>query len=159
MSMEKGSPITELASAWVTGTADFTPAYFDALAAEPTMQAFAAFAGDEIVGMSIWFAAEGVVYYHLSAVSPAGYAMGAAYSLVGAAVDHFAGQGVIHLGGGAGAAGGSDGLTAFKRGFANSEVQAHVCGAILDPASYESLSAGRATTDFFPAYRAPAQAA
>ena len=120
----------------VSGAADFAPAYFDALAAEPAMQAFAAYAGEAIVGMSIWFAAEGVVYYHLSAVSPAGYAMGAAYSLVGAAVEHFAGQGVIHLGGGAGAAEGSDGLAAFKRGFANNEVMAHVCGAVLDQAVY-----------------------
>lgn len=143
----------------VSGAADFAPAYFDALAAEPAMQAFAAYSGGEIVGMSIWFAAEGVVYYHLSAVSPSGYALGAAYSLVGAAVEHFAGQGIIHLGGGAGSVDGSDGLAAFKRGFANNEVTAHVCGAVLDHAAYKNLSAGRGTTDFFPAYREPARAA
>jgi hypothetical protein len=143
----------------VSGAADFAPAYVDALAADPAMQAFAAFLGDEIVGMAIWFAAEGVAYYHLSAVSPAGYASGAAYGLVGAAVEHFAGAGVIHLGGGAGTGDGSDGLAAFKRGFANAEILAHVCGAVLDREAYQRLCASRADTAFFPAYRAPARAA
>jgi hypothetical protein len=109
--------------------------------------------------MAIWLAAEDVVYYHLSAVSAAGYASGAAYGLVGAAVEHFAGQGVVHLGGGAGTGDGSDGLAAFKRGFANSEVMAHICGAVLDHGAYARLSAGRADTGFFPAYRAPVRAA
>jgi hypothetical protein len=143
----------------VSGAADFSPAYFDALAAEPAMQAFAAFVGEEIVGMSIWFAAEGVVYYHLSAVSAAGYASGAAYGLMAVAVDQFAGAGVVHLGGGAGAGDGSDGLAAFKRGFANAEVVAHICGAVLEPNTYARLSAGHADTAFFPAYRAPIRAA
>ena len=143
----------------VSGTADFAPAYFDALAAEPAMQAFAAYVGDEIVGMAIWFAAEGVVYYHLSAVGAAGYASGAAYGLMAAAVEHFEGCGVIHLGGGAGAGDGADGLAAFKQGFANGEVMAHICGAVLDRMAYERLSAGRAETGFFPAYRAPVRLA
>lgn len=143
----------------VTGAADFAPAYFDALGADPAMQAFAAYVDDEIVGMAIWFAAEGVVYYHLSAVSELGYHNGAAYGLVAAAVEHFAGQGVIHLGGGAGAGDGADGLAAFKRGFANAEVMAHICGAVLDRAAYDRLSAGHAETGFFPAYRTPAQLA
>jgi hypothetical protein len=143
----------------VSGAADFTPAYFDALAADPAMQAFAAFVEGEIVGMAIWFTAEGVVYYHLSAVSPVGYASGAAYGLFGAAVEHFAGQGVFHLGGGAGAGDGSDGLAAFKRGFANAEVMAQVCGAVLDKDAYAQLSRGHSETAFFPAYRAPVRAA
>jgi hypothetical protein len=143
----------------VSGAADFAPAYFDALAADPAMQAFAAFVEDEIAGMAIWFAAQGLVYYHLSAVSPAGYASGAAYGLVAAAVEHFAGQGVVHLGGGAGTGDGVDGLAAFKRGFANSQVMAHICGAVLDREAYARLSAGRADTAFFPAYRAPVRVA
>jgi hypothetical protein len=141
----------------VSGAADFAPAYFDVLAADPAMQAFAAYAGDEIIGMAIWFAAEGVVYYHLSAVNAAGYASGAAYALVAAAVEHFAGQGVVHLGGGAGASGASDGLAAFKRGFANAEIMAHVCGAVLDRERYTQLSRGYEAMGFFPAYRAPGQ--
>jgi len=139
----------------VGGAADFSPGYFDMLAAEPAMQAFAACVDDEIVGMAIWFAAEGVVYYHLSAVSAVGYLNGAAYGLVSAAVEHFAGQGVVHLGGGAGAGDGADGLSAFKRGFANGEVMAHICGAVLDADAYARLSAGHAEGAFFPAYRAP----
>ena len=123
------------------------------------MQAFAAYVGDEVVGMAIRFAAEGVIYYHLSAVSAAGYASGAAYGLMAAALEHFTGCGVVHLGGGAGSGDGSDGLAAFKRGFANGEVMAHVCGAVLDRAAYDRLSGGRAEAGFFPAYRAPARLA
>ncbi|MBS0362489.1 MAG: GNAT family N-acetyltransferase [Proteobacteria bacterium] len=138
----------------VTGAADFSPAYFEALAREAAMHAVAAWVGEELAGMAIWCQADGVAYYHLSAVNDLGYANGAAYALVGAGAERFAGE-VIHLGGGAGAGDGAGGLAAFKQGFANGEVMAHICGAVLDRAAYERLSAGRADAGFFPAYRGP----
>jgi hypothetical protein len=141
----------------VSGAADFTAAYFEALAADPAMQAVAAWVGDDLAGMAIWFEAEGVAYYHLSAVNGLGYGNGAAYALVGAGIERFAPRNVIHLGGGAGAGDGAGGLSAFKRGFANGEVMAHICGAVLDPAAYAQMSAGRDDSAYFPAYRAPAQ--
>ena len=139
----------------VTGAADFTPAYFEALAADPAMQAVAAWVGEDLAGMAIWFEAEGVAYYHLSAINGLGYANGAAYALVGAGIERFAPRNVIHLGGGAGTGDGAGGLSAFKQGFANAEVMAHICGAVLDRAAYDRLCAGREGTAFFPAYRAP----
>jgi hypothetical protein len=143
----------------ISGPAAFSPAYFQMLAAEPSITAFAAFVGDACAGMTLWFAAEGVVYNHLTAANAVGYANGANFALYDAAIAHFAGQGVINLGGGAGFSGAEDGLMAFKRGFANGEVAAHICGAVLDRAAYARLSGGREAADFFPVYRAPIQTA
>jgi hypothetical protein len=141
----------------ITGPAAFSDAYFRMLAEAPEVEAFAAFVGDDCAGMTLWFAAEGVVYNHLTASNVLGYANSATFALYDAAIDHFSGQGVINLGGGAGAATtADDGLAAFKRGFANNEITAHVCGAILDPQAYAALSAGRRPdTAYFPDYRAP----
>ncbi|MDQ0464619.1 hypothetical protein QO010_002403 [Caulobacter ginsengisoli] len=137
----------------VSGAADFPDGYFAMLAAQPAMQAFVAEIGSQVVAMTLWFAWEGVVYNHLTASDAAGYANGASFALYDAAIQHFAGQGVMNLGGGAGHGDDpDDGLAAFKRGFANREVVAQVCGAALDEGRYAALSAGR-ETGFFPAYR------
>lgn len=137
----------------VGGMADFKPAYFDVLAGYDDVTAFAAFVGDDVAGMTLWFAEVGVVYNHLTACNELGYKNGAAFALYDAAISHFAGSGVMNLGGGPGAFGAEDsGLFAFKQGFSNARTTAHVCGAILDPATYDRLSARKETT-FFPAYR------
>jgi len=142
----------------VSGVAAFGEAYFRMLAEQDEIVAFAASVDDAVAAMTLWFAAEGVVYNHLTASNAAGYANGANFALYGAAIEHFQGAGVINLGGGAGHSDAEDGLTAFKRGFANAEVQAHVCGAVLDPARYAALG-GPAGAGFFPAYRAAASTA
>lgn len=137
----------------VGGTADFPDSYFAMLAQAPALEAFVAEIGSEVVAMTLWFACEGVIYNHLTASNAAGYANGASFALYDAAIQHFADQGVMNLGGGAGHADDpADGLAAFKRGFANREVVAEVCGAVLDGTRYAALSAGKAT-GFFPAYR------
>ncbi len=137
----------------ISGTADFSETYFDVLAGYDEIVAFAAFVGDDIAGITLWFAWDGVVYNHLTACNDIGYKNGAAFALYDAAIGHFSGAGVMNLGGGAGAYGAEDGgLFAFKQGFANASVTAHVCGAVLDQAAYDRLSAGKATA-FFPAYR------
>jgi hypothetical protein len=46
-----------------------------------------------------------------------------------------------------------DGLASFKRGFANRSEPFFLCGKVLDADAYASLSAGRAETQYFPAYR------
>lgn len=138
----------------VTGVAAFPDASFEALADEPALVAFAATVESRIVGMTLWFAHGGVVYNHLTAVDEVGYANGASFALYDSAILHFEGQGVVNLGGGAGTGSGDGGLFAFKSGFANGEVTALLCGAILDPSRYAALSAG-VETGFFPAYRAP----
>jgi hypothetical protein len=138
----------------IRGAADFAPAYFERLADAPQLAAFAAFVDDAPAAMTLWFEHAGVVYNHLTASNALGYANGANFALYAAAIDHFAGASVVNLGGGAGLADDpDDGLAAFKRGFANSQTQALICGAVLDPEAYANLCAGRAPTAFFPAYR------
>lgn len=137
----------------VTGPADFGEAYFALLAERPEITAFVARTEAGVVGMTLWFAHAGVAYNHLLAADADGYAAGASYALYEAAITHHA-DCVINLGGGAGTGDGAGGLADFKRGFANSEVTALICGTVLDEARYGALSDAE-TTDFFPAYRAP----
>jgi hypothetical protein len=138
----------------IRGVADFTPAYFAKLARAPELVALAAFVDDQPAGMTLWFEHAGVAYNHLTASNAAGYANGANFALYGAAIDHFAGAAVMNLGGGAGFADDQDdGLAAFKRGFANGEIKALLCGTVLDRQRYAALAAARPDTAFFPAYR------
>lgn len=139
----------------ISGAAAFGEAYFAALAREPRMVALAAYVEDRIAAMTIWFEHAGVAYNHLTASDAVGYANGANYALYDAAIAHFSGAAVFNLGGGAGAQDNQDdGLAMFKRGFANGETKALLCGAILDPARYSALAYGRPQTAFFPSYRA-----
>lgn len=136
----------------ITGVADFPAAHFETLAQEPGLRAFAAVVNEAIVGLTLWFAQDGVVYNHLTAVDATGYANGASFALYDAAITAFEGQGVMNLGGGAGREADGGGLFAFKQGFANGSVTALLCGAILDPRRYVGLGG---EPSFFPAYRAP----
>jgi hypothetical protein len=140
----------------IAGMAAFSDSYFEALAAAPVFEAFAATVGDEIAAMAIWFEHDGLGCNHLGASNALGYANGASYALYAAAIERFAQCEVIDLGAGAGLADDpSDGLVRFKRGFANATAVAHLCGAVLDEDRYAALSQGRAQDGFFPAYRAP----
>ncbi|HLK24341.1 MAG TPA: GNAT family N-acetyltransferase [Caulobacteraceae bacterium] len=138
----------------VSGWANFSNAYFQVLAEPGRVTAFRASVDGACAAMSLWFAADGVAYNHLNAAAALGYARGANFALYDAAIAHFAGAGVINLGGGVAAEGANDGLAAFKRGFANASVRSHVCGAILDPARYAALSGSHSDNGYFPAYRA-----
>jgi hypothetical protein len=138
----------------VTGVAAFREAYFAALANDPRMTTLAAYVGDELGAMAIWFEHAGIAYNHLGASNALGYANGASYALYDTAIAHFSQAAVFNLGGGAGAHDDpSDGLAVFKRGFANGEVRAMLCGAVLDGARYADLSNGSPSTGYFPSYR------
>lgn len=137
----------------ITGVAAFGPDYFSSLAGDPRFVTFAAFVDDEIAAMAIWVEHAGVAYNHLGASGAAGYGNGASYALYDTAITHFTGAEVFDLGGAAGASDDpNDGLARFKRGFANAETVAHLCGAVLDEERYATLSAGKSGS-FFPAYR------
>jgi hypothetical protein len=126
------------------------------MADDPSYEVFAARQDGRIVAMAIWFAHDGVAVYHLGASDEAGYAVGASYALFDAAFEHFDFAERFDLGGAAGLdPGPGDGLARFKQGFANTTATAYVCGAVLDPAAYERLSAGQRAGGFFPAYRPP----
>jgi hypothetical protein len=138
----------------ITGVAAFSEAYFAALSRDPCMIALAAYVGHEISAMTIWFEHAGVGYNHLGASNAVGYANGANYALYDAAMAHFSQAAVLNLGGGAGSHDDpSDGLAVFKRGFTNAEVEALLCGAVLDQDRYAALAADRPPTAYFPAYR------
>lgn len=138
----------------VSGVAAFGPAYFEMLAAQPRMTAFAARIGDEIAAMTIWFEHDGVAYNHLGASNALGYANGANYALYDAAIAHFENADRLNLGGSAGATNDpADGLAFFKRGFANAEATALLCGAVLDRPRYDVLAADAPASGYFPAYR------
>jgi hypothetical protein len=140
----------------IGGLSAFSRAAFARMAEVEGLTAMAAMADGEIVSMHLWVAdpATGVGYSLLAATSPQGYRASAAYAVEDASIRHFCGLKSLNLGGGAGVAAGDDGLTFFKRGFANAEVQAWFCGEILDAERYAALSGGRrdAATPF-PAYR------
>jgi hypothetical protein len=139
----------------IRGPAAFSEGYFALLASDPTYETFTASVDGGIVAMAIWFEHEGVAVNHLGASDSDGYAAGASYGLYDAAIQHYAQCGQIDLGGAAGVADAADdGLARFKRGFANAEAVAYLCGAVLDPIRYAKLVADRPPSAFFPAYRA-----
>jgi hypothetical protein len=138
----------------IDGPAAFSAGYFAMMAADPTYVTFAARVEGRIVAMAIWFEHQGVAVNHLGASDAAGYAAGASYALYDAAIEHYAQCRHVDLGGPAGVANDADdGLARFKRGFANAEATAFLCGEVLDDAAYARLATGRPSTNFFPAYR------
>ncbi|SHJ13564.1 Acetyltransferase (GNAT) domain-containing protein [Roseomonas rosea] len=141
----------------ITGLHAFPRACFEGLAGIEGLHAFVAESlTGEVIAMHLWMDDGRTAYSHLAATSAAGYAAKAPFGLYAAAIEHFAAREAIDLGGGAGLADrADDGLAQFKRGFANAARMAHLCGEVLDEAAYALLSAGRDTTGYFPAYRAP----
>lgn len=140
----------------IGGLSAFSRAAFEQLARVEGLTAVAAFAEGEVVSMHLWVCdpASRTGYSLLAASSSEGYRRSAAYAIYDASIRLFPALKTLNLGGGAGLGSDNDGLSFFKRGFANAEVQACFCGAILDEACYAALSGGK--TDYatpFPAYR------
>lgn len=160
------APLAEVCGLWcalyaglvarhrITGPAAFSDGFFQALSRREDALVFLAEAGGQAVGASLWLRHGDVAYYFLNASTAEGYGVGAAYALMAAACEHHADCRWINLGGVAGA--GNDlgqGLARFKRGFANTVAESHLVGAVLNPARYAALSAGRPDRGWFPAYR------
>ncbi len=140
----------------ITGLQRFSPDYFKALAGLSGVEVLKAKFEGETVAMALWIHGPDVVYYHLGASSAQGYETRAMYGIFEVAREHFSSIRILHLGGAAGVASSpDDGLARFKRGFANREVDAYFCGAILDPERYAALTTERPAGNFFPAYREP----
>jgi len=142
----------------LTGVHAFSRDSFAAQLAVPGATLLRAVEGDRAVAAHLWYVRPGIAYSHLAATSPRGYELGAPYALHAAAANLLGDRAeVLHLGGGAG--GGnerSDGLTAFKAGWATGTRTAHLAGRVLDEERYRSLGGSReaAATAYFPAYRA-----
>lgn len=140
----------------IGGMTAFSAEAFDRMAAVEGLTAVAAFADGAIVSMHLWItdAASGHGYSLLAASSAEGYRRSAAYAVYDASIRLFSDLKTLNLGAGAGLAADDDGLTRFKKGFANAETQAWFCGAILDENRYAEMSGGATVhTTPFPAYR------
>jgi len=138
------------------GVHRFGPEHFAHLAAHPDdFPTFGAFVEGRLVSAHIWAQAGNCAYSHLAASDPKGYEIGASYAVYDCAIRHLSGC-TLTLGGIPDGPGG-DGLTRFKRGFANSARHPHLCGVIADQPAYDRLSAPALHVDaesvLFPLYR------
>lgn len=142
------------------GIHEFTDSHTRALQCLDGVTAIGAFMEGRLVCAHLWVNDARTAHSHLTASSPEGYAVGAAYAVNDASVNHFAALELLNFGGGAGTLDrADDGLARFKRGFCNDVAPAYLCGAVLDHERYRELVCKRGVTPdtlFFPAYRAPA---
>lgn len=141
----------------LVGVRAFSTTSFRRQLALPGMLAVRAERDGATVAMTLWLTDGVDAYYHLGASSDAGRRVSASYALFAAALDHLRERGVRHvdLGAGAGSESEDDGLSRFKRGWANQELPAYVCGRIFDRSAYTTLAAAvEGRRGWFPAYRA-----
>jgi hypothetical protein len=141
----------------ITGIRAFSRSSFSRQLQLPGMFAFRAVHGGEAVGMELWLRRNDVAYSHLSAASPAGYALRVAYALRWTAANWFAGKvSWLDQGGGAGVSGGEGGLDEFKKGWGTGTRPAYFCGKVVNREAYDQLSEerGQLDTNYFPAYSA-----
>lgn len=141
----------------LVGVSAFSRASFQRQFALPGLSALRAVRDGQTVAMTLWLEDGPNAHYHLAASSPEGYEVGASYALVAAGLEHLRDRGVrwVNLGGVPVAASRGDGLAYFKRGWANGERSARLCGRILDRSAYARLvDRRRAAPAWFPQYRA-----
>lgn len=142
----------------LTGIKAFSKSSFEKQLRVPGMVIFRAMHDDETVGAHLWFVQGDVALSHLAATNERGYQLMAAYALYWKALEYFIGH-VRYLDWGAGAGLhtiGQDGLTQFKRGWANDTRITFLCGRIFDHEKYRAIIAaqGAPHSQYFPAYRA-----
>jgi len=96
---------------------------------------------------------DGMLHYFLGGTAEVHRARSPFKNIVAATMDLADEMGVgLNLGGGVKP---GDGLEDFKRGFSNAEIPFVTHEIVCDPDAYARLSAGKESSRFFPAYRAP----
>ena len=136
----------------------FPRLHHEALASLAGLRTFGAFVEGQLVSAHLFVTHDGHAMSHLAASAPEGYQTGAAYAVNDLALAELTDCAVINFGGGAGTGDDpADGLVRFKKGFSNSVEPSYLFTAVLDDDAYRALSADRAGTAFFPAYRGPRQ--
>jgi hypothetical protein len=112
---------------------------------------------DQIVGGNIFFIQGDVAYSHLSAFTDKGYELGASYAIKWKAIEHLRKfVKIINFGGGVKREKSmTSGLELFKKGWSNRIEAAYLCGKILNPNLYSSITELKYKTgsQWFPAYR------
>jgi hypothetical protein len=139
-----------------TGAAEryfFGAEYFDRILEwSETWLAFALAPEGEVAAASVAAASDGYIHYYLSGSADSHLRDSPMKNVVACLVELAAERGLpLNLGGGISR---GDRLEEFKRGFANRELPWHTSEIVCDPDAYARLSTGRATAEFFPAYRA-----
>jgi hypothetical protein len=142
----------------IRGIAAFSKPSFAMQLRVPGLVAFRAVDGADTIGMTLWYAAGDVAYYHLGAYSDRGYEAGASFALFSDAIAHFADTALawLDLGAGAGLDGDrADGLARFKRGWSTGTRTAYFCGRVFAPDRYAAIAEARGASGsgYFPAYR------
>ncbi|MBW3607099.1 MAG: GNAT family N-acetyltransferase [Actinobacteria bacterium] len=138
------------------GISAFSRGSFRRQLALPGLIALRAERHGETVAMTLWLEDGPKAHYHLAASSASGYEVGANYALVAAALEQLRRRGVrwVNLGGVPANASRGDGLAHFKRGWANDERPARLCGRILNRKAYAELGDRGGAPGWFPRYRA-----
>ena len=141
----------------ITGIQRFSRLSFERQFLVPGLLMFRATHAGQTVGIYLVYIAGDVAYYHLAAYNETGYSSFASYALQWTVLEYLKTR-VRWLD--LGAAPGmkdttSDGLSRFKRAWANAERRAIFCGKICDREAYTMLCKTTNTTheSFFPAYR------
>ena len=142
----------------IRGPARMTEAAFHHLLQVSHLTVFRAQWKGATIGMILCLDDGTRAWFHLGAYDAEGYRRNASYAIVRHAIGHFAAVGcqMMNIGAGAGAFGdGTDGLTAFKRGWASGTRMTYLCGRIHAPNAYARLVAQTKTgqSPYFPAYR------
>lgn len=112
----------------------FGTAYFERLLDVPGLRTTAIVVDDEIVTMTLWIEHEDVLYYHDGASNEVGFETSASYAAFAHVIDNATEFRYVVLGGSAGLRDEpGDGLTVFKRGFANASATTYLCSAMQRP--------------------------
>jgi hypothetical protein len=140
----------------ITGIRRFSRKAFRRQLATPGMVMFRAVAEGTTIGLDLWYVQHDVAQGHLAAFDETGYRLRASYATKWTMIKYFADKvRWINLGAGR-LADASDGLSAFKKGFATGTKATWLCGSVLRAGDYDALwrtRSGNAATDYFPAYR------
>lgn len=143
----------------LTGIRAFSPSAFAQQLTVPGAVVLRAQEGGETVGAHIWYVQGPVAFSHLVATSDRGYDLMASYALYARALEYFAHRvRYLHLGAGAGLGFENDrgnGLTRFKRGWANDTRRAYLGGKIFNQQKYQEIIDAMKIPPgkYFPAYR------
>lgn len=140
----------------MAGISAFSRASFRRQLALPGLIALRAERHGRTVAMTLWLQDGPKAHYHLAASSTEGYEVGASYALVAAALEELRRRGVrwVNLGGVPTNPLRGHGLAHFKRGWANDERPARLCGRILNRKAYAQLGDRSGAPGWFPRYRA-----
>lgn len=139
----------------LSGIKTYSKNSFETHLSMPGTSLFVAHFENTAVGMLLCFQHADYAYLHLVGVSPLGFEKGASYAMYSSAMEYFRKRARwLSFGGTVYDIRGNlrNGLDKFKAGWTNDVLPSYLCGKILQPDAYQSLSSG-IDTDYFPAYR------